>query len=71
MVGVKTPSSKKYKHMKRITVTVDLDDYAEKDCLARSRDVFASWVIRYSMRELLDREHSDALDPMVGSGNAR
>lgn len=40
--------------MKRITVTVDPDDYAAFDQMARHSDVTASWLIRRSMREFLD-----------------
>jgi hypothetical protein len=46
---------KKQKPMKRITVTVDPDDYAAFDEMARHSDVTASWLIRRSMREFLDR----------------
>ena len=46
---------KKQKPMKRITVTVDPDDYAAFDKMARHSDVTASWLIRRSMREFLDR----------------
>ena len=45
---------KKQKPMKRITVTVDPDDYAAFDRMARHSDVTASWLIRRSMREFLD-----------------
>lgn len=46
---------KKTKPMKRITVTVDSDDYEALDQLAQRSDVSASWLIRRSMREFLDR----------------
>jgi hypothetical protein len=49
------PNRKKPKTMKRITVTVDPDDYASFDRLAQQGDVTASWLIRRSMREFLDR----------------
>ena len=49
------PNRKKLKHMKRITVTVDPDDYAAFDSLAETSEVSASWLIRRSMREFLDR----------------
>lgn len=71
IMGVRMPFPKKDKHMKRITVTVDPDDYAEIDRLARSHDVSASWVIRRSMREFLDRHRGDAPDPMGGSEKRR
>lgn len=61
------PSPKKDKHMKRITVTVDPDDYQEIDRLARSRDVSASWLIRRSMREFLDRHREHLPDPVTWS----
>lgn len=46
---------KKSKLMKRITVTVDPDDYAAIDRLAQQGEVTASWLIRRSMREFLER----------------
>jgi predicted transcriptional regulator len=42
--------------MKRITVTVDPDDYAAMDRLAQQGEVTASWLIRRSMREFLERQ---------------
>lgn len=45
--------------MKRITVTVDPDDYEAFDQLARNSDVTASWLIRRSMREFLQRHAND------------
>ncbi|MCB1527790.1 MAG: CopG family transcriptional regulator [Hyphomicrobiaceae bacterium] len=41
--------------MKRVTVTVDPDDYDVFDSLAKNSDVTASWLIRRSMREFLER----------------
>ena len=41
---------KKQKPMKRITVTVDPDDYAAFDRMAQHSDVTASWLIRRSMQ---------------------
>jgi metal-responsive CopG/Arc/MetJ family transcriptional regulator len=49
------PNRKKHKPMKRITVTVDPDDYAAFDRLAQEGEVTASWLIRRSMREFLER----------------
>ena len=46
------------KPMKRVTLTVDPDDYSEIDALARRSNVSASWLIRLSMREFLER-HAD------------
>ena len=45
--------------MKRITVTVDPDDYAAMDRLAQQGDVTASWLIRRSMREFLERHQRE------------
>ena len=50
---------KKTKPMKRVTVTVDPDDYAALDQLAERSDVSASWLIRRSMREFLQRHRDD------------
>lgn len=53
------PNRKKAKPMKRVTVTVDPDDYEALDQLARRSDVSASWLIRRSMREFLERHSED------------
>ena len=53
------PNRRKAKTMKRITVTVDPDDYAAFDRLARQGDVTASWLIRRSMREFIERHERD------------
>lgn len=45
--------------MKRITVTVDPDDYAAFDSMARHSNVTASWLIRRSMREFIERHEQD------------
>ncbi len=50
---------KKQKPMRRITVTVDPDDYAVFDRMARHSDVTASWLIRRSMREFIARHEQD------------
>tara|TARA_R110001599_G_C12268910_1_gene661163 strand:- start:1905 stop:2105 length:201 start_codon:yes stop_codon:yes gene_type:complete len=47
--------SKVSKPMKRVTLTVDPDDYEAIDKLARQSDVSASWLIRRSMREFLEQ----------------
>jgi hypothetical protein len=52
------PNRKKTKPMKRVTITVDPDEFATLDQLAQSSDVSASWLILRSMRELL-QWHSD------------
>ena len=53
------PNRKKTKPLKRVTVTVDPDDYEALDQLARRSDVSASWLIRRSMREFLQRHRDD------------
>ena len=45
--------------MKRITVTVDPEDYAAVSSLARQGDVSVSWLIRRWMREFLERHERD------------
>ena len=55
------PNLKKPKPMKRITVTVDPDDYAAFSRLARNSEVTASWLIRRSMREFLVRHEEDGV----------
>ena len=53
------PNRKKTKPMKRATVTVDPDDYTVLEQLAQRSDVSASWLIRRSMREFLQRHRND------------
>ena len=50
---------KKSKPLKRVTLTVDPDDYAAIDKIAGSSDVSASWIIRRSMREFLERHQGE------------
>ena len=58
---VAMPNRRKQKPMKRITVTVDPDDYAAFDRLAQEGKVTASWLIRRSMREFLERRDKDGI----------
>jgi predicted transcriptional regulator len=57
-------SEKKGRPLRRVTITVDPDDYAEMDRLARDQDVSASWLIRRSIREFLHRNRRVAVDPL-------
>lgn len=50
---------KKSKPMKRVTLTVNPDDYAAIDKMAGRSDVSASWIIRRSMREFLERHKGE------------
>ena len=45
--------------MKRITITVDPNDYAAVNRLARQSDVTVSWLIRHWMREFLERQERE------------
>lgn len=45
--------------MKRITITVDPDDYAAMTRVAKDNDVTVSWLVRRLMREFLDREERE------------
>ena len=45
--------------MKRVTLTVDPDDYAAIDQMAHRSDASASWLIRRSMREFLQRHQGE------------
>lgn len=47
--------TKSARTMKRVTLTVDPDDYEAIDLLAHQSNVSASWLIRRSMREFLER----------------
>ncbi len=41
--------------MKRVTLTVDPDDYDAINEMAKRSDLSASWLIRRSMREFLEK----------------
>ena len=53
------PNHKKQKTMKRITITVDPDDYGAFNQLAHQGGVTASWLIRRSMREFLEKHERE------------
>ncbi len=65
------PNLKKHKPMKRITVTVDPDDYAAVSRLAWNSEVTVSWLIRRSMREFLERHEEDGVVQVIKSGVRR
>lgn len=48
-------TNRKGKPLRRVTITVDADDFVAFDRLARNQDASASWLIRRSMREFLHR----------------
>ena len=47
------------KPMKRVTLTVDPDDYDAIESLAQRSNVSASWLIRRSMREFLEQHEGE------------
>ena len=52
-------NKRKSQTLRRVTVSVDPDDYAAMEHLAASRDVTTAWLIRRAMREFLER-HGDS-----------
>lgn len=50
------------KTLRRVTLTVDPDDYAAMKRLARRSKVSASWLVRRSMREFLERTTAERID---------
>lgn len=52
---------KKSRTVRRITVTVDPDGYAAFDRLAQQGRVTASWLIRRSIREFIDRHEREGV----------
>lgn len=58
------------KPLRRVTLTVDPDDYAVLEALARRSDVSASWLVRRSIREFLERRTADRVDPTREEGRA-
>lgn len=57
---------RKAKVLKRVTVTVDPDDFAAVEIIAQKSEVSASWLIRKSMREFLERRSAseDIISPV-------
>ncbi len=49
----------KAKAMRRVTLTVDPDDYSTINRLAKRIDVSASWVIRRCMHEFLEHHEGE------------
>ena len=45
--------------MKRITITVQPDDYAAMTRIAKDNDVTVSWLIRRLMRDFLERQERE------------
>ncbi len=45
--------------MKRITITVEPDDYAEMTRIAKDNDITVSWLIRRLMRDFLERQERE------------
>ena len=54
----------KQKSLKRITITVDPDDYDFLNRLAQETDVSASWLIRRIMRDFRDRHEREGSIPI-------
>jgi metal-responsive CopG/Arc/MetJ family transcriptional regulator len=52
---------RKPKTMRRITVTVDPDDYAAFERLAQDGSVTASWLIRRAMREFIEHHQKEGV----------
>jgi predicted transcriptional regulator len=50
---------KRDKTLKRVTLTLDPDDYAAIDQLAQRSQVSSSWLIRRAVREFLERHAVD------------
>jgi hypothetical protein len=50
---------RKDKLLKRVTISVDPDDYARLENIAGQSDVSASWLVRRSIREFLIRHASE------------
>jgi hypothetical protein len=60
-------NKRKDKPLRRVTVSVDRDDYAALEHLAERRDVTTAWLIRRAMREFLERySESKTLEVPLG-----
>lgn len=53
--------------MKRVTLTVDPDDYDAINDMAKRSDVSASWLIRRAMREFLNSHNEQDRIEILGS----
>jgi predicted transcriptional regulator len=51
------------KSLRRVMLTIDPDDYAALEGIARRSRVSASWLVRRSMREFLERRNADRIAP--------
>ena len=51
------------KALRRVTLTVDPEDYTKIEGLAHRSDVSASWLVRRAIREFLERRTTDRIDP--------
>ncbi|WP_114393196.1 ribbon-helix-helix domain-containing protein [Oleisolibacter albus] len=45
--------------LRRVTLSVDADDYERFDRIAKRTGVSASWLVRKAMREFLERHADD------------
>ena len=45
--------------MKRITITIEPDDYAPMTRVAKNNDVTVSWLMRRPVREFLERQERE------------
>lgn len=49
--------------LRRVTLTVDPDDYSALELLGQQSDVSASWLVRRAIREFLERRGRERIDP--------
>jgi len=61
--GMQQDGETQAKPLRRVTLTVDPDDYTELEALARRSDVSTSWLVRRSIREFLGRVTANRIDP--------
>jgi len=68
--GMQHEGERPAKPLRRVTLTVDPDDYAAMEALGRRSDVSASWLVRRAMREFLERRTTKRIDPTREAGDA-
>jgi predicted transcriptional regulator len=56
--GLGMASRKKEKPLMRVTVSIDPDDHAILELLAKNNDLSASWYIRKAIRQFLETDSS-------------
>lgn len=66
--GMQQAGERSTKTLRRVTLTVDPEDYAALEGLADRSDVSISWLVRRAVREFLERRAAERIDPTKEPG---